>query len=71
MQSVDAGIETVEVVIVGSGFGGLSAAKQLNKSGVPYVLISSTPNTSSSLCSTKLRRVCWPPMRSRRPSRTS
>ncbi|WP_405139390.1 NAD(P)/FAD-dependent oxidoreductase [Nocardia sp. NBC_01388] len=43
MQSVDAGIETVEVVIVGSGFGGLSAAKQLNKSGVPYVLISSTP----------------------------
>lgn len=43
MQIADAGVETVEVVIVGSGFGGLSAAKQLNKSGVPYVLISSTP----------------------------
>ncbi|WP_280265580.1 NAD(P)/FAD-dependent oxidoreductase [Nocardia wallacei] len=43
MQDVDAGIETAEVVIVGSGFGGLAAAKQLNKSGVNYVLISSTP----------------------------
>ncbi|MFE6859084.1 NAD(P)/FAD-dependent oxidoreductase [Nocardia sp. NPDC057668] len=43
MQIADAGVESVEVVIVGSGFGGLSAAKQLNKSGVPYVLISSTP----------------------------
>ncbi len=35
--------EFVEVVIVGSGFGGLAAAKQLAKSDVPYVLISSTP----------------------------
>ncbi|GAB4584240.1 NAD(P)/FAD-dependent oxidoreductase [Nocardia sp. IFM 10818] len=43
MQYVDAGIETADVVIVGSGFGGLAAAKQLNKSGVRYVLISSTP----------------------------
>ncbi|WP_067711023.1 NAD(P)/FAD-dependent oxidoreductase [Nocardia yamanashiensis] len=43
MQHVDAGIETAEVVIVGSGFGGLAAAKQLNKSGVGYVLISATP----------------------------
>ncbi|MGV9411276.1 NAD(P)/FAD-dependent oxidoreductase [Nocardia sp. NPDC003693] len=43
MQIAGAGVESVEVVIVGSGFGGLSAAKQLNKSGVPYVLISSTP----------------------------
>ncbi|WP_280275561.1 NAD(P)/FAD-dependent oxidoreductase [Nocardia wallacei] len=43
MQHVDAGIETAEVVIVGSGFGGLAAAKQLSKSGVNYVLISSTP----------------------------
>ncbi|MEV6767924.1 NAD(P)/FAD-dependent oxidoreductase [Nocardia sp. NPDC051030] len=43
MQYVGAGIETTDVVIVGSGFGGLAAAKQLNKSGVPYVLISSTP----------------------------
>ncbi|MFI5779393.1 NAD(P)/FAD-dependent oxidoreductase [Nocardia sp. NPDC051570] len=43
MDYVDAGIETAEVVIVGSGFGGLAAAKQLNKSGVKYVLISSTP----------------------------
>ncbi|MBU3063669.1 NAD(P)/FAD-dependent oxidoreductase [Nocardia sp. NEAU-G5] len=43
MQNVDAGIEAAEVVIVGSGFGGLAAAKQLSKSGVGYVLISSTP----------------------------
>ncbi|ATL69577.1 NAD(P)/FAD-dependent oxidoreductase [Nocardia terpenica] len=43
MQYVDAGIETADVVIVGSGFGGLAAAKQLSKSGVNYVLISSTP----------------------------
>jgi len=43
MQNVDAGIEAADVVIVGSGFGGLAAAKQLSKSGVEYVLISSTP----------------------------
>jgi NADH dehydrogenase len=43
MQNVDAGIEATDVVIVGSGFGGLAAAKQLSKSGVNYVLISSTP----------------------------
>jgi len=43
MQNVDAGIEAADVVIVGSGFGGLAAAKQLSKSGVNYVLISSTP----------------------------
>ncbi|MFI9509836.1 NAD(P)/FAD-dependent oxidoreductase [Nocardia sp. NPDC052566] len=43
MQYADAGIETAEVVIVGSGFGGLAAAKQLAKSGINYVLISSTP----------------------------
>ncbi|HLS79688.1 MAG TPA: FAD-dependent oxidoreductase [Nocardia sp.] len=36
------GIEYTDVVIVGSGFGGLAAAKQLAKSGVNYVLISST-----------------------------
>lgn len=35
-------IEYTDVVIVGSGFGGLAAAKQLAKSGVDYVLISST-----------------------------
>lgn len=43
MQYLDSGIEAADVVIVGSGFGGLAAAKQLNKSGVDYVLISSTP----------------------------
>src|SRR5690242_10336993 len=43
MQHVDAGIETTDVVIVGSGFGGLAAAKQLSKSGINYVLISATP----------------------------
>lgn len=43
MYNVEAGIETADVVIVGSGFGGLAAAKQLNKSGVRYVLISGTP----------------------------
>ncbi|MBL1079256.1 NAD(P)/FAD-dependent oxidoreductase [Nocardia sp. 2] len=43
MQYLDSGIEATDVVIVGSGFGGLAAAKQLNKSGVRYVLISSTP----------------------------
>ncbi|MQY23251.1 NAD(P)/FAD-dependent oxidoreductase [Nocardia macrotermitis] len=43
MQHVDAGIEAADVVIVGSGFGGLAAAKQLSKSGVDFVLISSTP----------------------------
>ncbi|BAD59125.1 MULTISPECIES: NAD(P)/FAD-dependent oxidoreductase [Nocardia] len=37
------GIEYSDVVIVGSGFGGLAAAKQLAKSNVDYVLISSTP----------------------------
>jgi NADH dehydrogenase len=36
-------MEQVDVVIVGSGFGGLAAAKQLAKSGIKYVLISSTP----------------------------
>ncbi|OQS14784.1 FAD-dependent oxidoreductase [Nocardia donostiensis] len=37
------GIEHADVVIIGSGFGGLAAAKQLAKAGVNYVLISSTP----------------------------
>ncbi|GGK44053.1 NAD(P)/FAD-dependent oxidoreductase [Nocardia camponoti] len=36
-------METTDVVIVGSGFGGLAAAKQLAKSRVNVVLISSTP----------------------------
>jgi NADH:ubiquinone reductase (H+-translocating) len=36
-------MEHTDVVIVGSGFGGLAAAKQLAKSGISYVLISSTP----------------------------
>jgi NADH:ubiquinone reductase (H+-translocating) len=36
-------MERTDVVIVGSGFGGLAAAKQLSKSGIGYVLISSTP----------------------------
>lgn len=36
-------LEHADVVIVGSGFGGLSAAKQLAKAGVDFVLISSTP----------------------------
>lgn len=36
-------MDSTEVVIVGSGFGGLAAAKQLSKSNIPYVLISSTP----------------------------
>ncbi len=35
-------MEHADVVIVGSGFGGLAAAKQLAKSGINYVLISST-----------------------------
>ncbi|MBF6182761.1 NADH dehydrogenase [Nocardia otitidiscaviarum] len=43
MQYLDSGIEATDVVIVGSGFGGLAAAKQLNKSGIDYVLISATP----------------------------
>ncbi|MGW4773946.1 NAD(P)/FAD-dependent oxidoreductase [Nocardia sp. NPDC004278] len=36
-------MEDADVVIIGSGFGGLAAAKQLAKSGIKYVLISSTP----------------------------
>ncbi|MGW6421172.1 NAD(P)/FAD-dependent oxidoreductase [Nocardia sp. NPDC055053] len=36
-------MEHTDVVIVGSGFGGLAAAKQLSKSRISYVLISSTP----------------------------
>ncbi|WP_054814524.1 NAD(P)/FAD-dependent oxidoreductase [Nocardia arizonensis] len=36
-------VDFADVVIVGSGFGGLAAAKQLSKSGVDYVLISATP----------------------------
>ncbi|MFF2086121.1 NAD(P)/FAD-dependent oxidoreductase [Nocardia sp. NPDC058176] len=36
-------MEHTDVVIVGSGFGGLAAAKQLAKSRINYVLISSTP----------------------------
>ncbi|MET8654519.1 NAD(P)/FAD-dependent oxidoreductase [Nocardia aurea] len=36
-------MEHADVVVVGSGFGGLAAAKQLAKSGIKYVLISSTP----------------------------
>lgn len=36
-------LEHADVVIVGSGFGGLAAAKQLAKAGVDFVLISSTP----------------------------
>lgn len=38
-----ASMERTDVVIVGSGFGGLAAAKQLSKSGIDYVVISSTP----------------------------
>ena len=38
-----AGIDYADVVIIGSGFGGLAAAKRLAKAGVDYVLISSTP----------------------------
>ncbi|MET7767762.1 NAD(P)/FAD-dependent oxidoreductase [Nocardia sp. NPDC005366] len=36
-------MEHADVVVVGSGFGGLAAAKQLSKSGIDHVLISSTP----------------------------
>ncbi|MFF0546052.1 NAD(P)/FAD-dependent oxidoreductase [Nocardia thailandica] len=36
-------MEHTDVVIVGSGFGGLAAAKQLAKSNIDFVLISSTP----------------------------
>ncbi|MEV6275607.1 NAD(P)/FAD-dependent oxidoreductase [Nocardia sp. NPDC051832] len=36
-------MEHADVVVVGSGFGGLAAAKQLAKSGINFVLISSTP----------------------------
>lgn len=36
-------MDNTDVVIVGSGFGGLATAKQLSKSGIPYILISSTP----------------------------
>ncbi|MFX0575172.1 NAD(P)/FAD-dependent oxidoreductase [Nocardia nepalensis] len=36
-------MEDADVVIIGSGFGGLAAAKQLAKSGMKFVLISSTP----------------------------
>ncbi|NKX88037.1 NAD(P)/FAD-dependent oxidoreductase [Nocardia coubleae] len=36
-------MEHTDVVIVGSGFGGLAAAKQLAKSRINFVLISSTP----------------------------
>ena len=36
-------MERIDVVIVGSGFGGLAAARQLNKSGIRYLMISSTP----------------------------
>lgn len=36
-------MEHADVVVVGSGFGGLAAAKQLAKSGIDFVLISSTP----------------------------
>lgn len=43
MHDKTAATEFADVVIVGSGFGGLAAAKQLSKSKVNYVLISSTP----------------------------
>lgn len=39
---VDAGTDRTEVVIVGSGFGALAAAKKLAKAGTPFVLISET-----------------------------
>ncbi|WP_233266730.1 NAD(P)/FAD-dependent oxidoreductase [Tomitella fengzijianii] len=38
----DAGVERTEVVIVGSGFGALAAAKKLAKAKTPFVLISET-----------------------------
>lgn len=43
VSGIGAGVEYADVVIIGSGFGGLAAAKQLAKAGVDYVLISSTP----------------------------
>ncbi|MFI5718108.1 NAD(P)/FAD-dependent oxidoreductase [Nocardia sp. NPDC051750] len=43
VTEIGAGVEYADVVIIGSGFGGLAAAKQLAKAGVDYVLISSTP----------------------------
>ncbi|WP_327150273.1 NAD(P)/FAD-dependent oxidoreductase [Nocardia sp. NBC_01329] len=43
VSEIGAGVEYADVVIIGSGFGGLAAAKQLAKAGVDYVLISSTP----------------------------
>lgn len=43
VTGIGAGVEYADVVIIGSGFGGLAAAKQLAKAGVDYVLISSTP----------------------------
>lgn len=36
-------LDFAEVVIIGSGFGGLAAAKQLGKSGIDHTLISATP----------------------------
>ncbi|WP_328398001.1 NAD(P)/FAD-dependent oxidoreductase [Nocardia sp. NBC_00416] len=43
VTGIGTGVEYADVVIVGSGFGGLAAAKQLAKAGRDYVLISSTP----------------------------
>ncbi|WP_411550491.1 NAD(P)/FAD-dependent oxidoreductase, partial [Nocardia jinanensis] len=43
VSDIGAGVEYADVVIIGSGFGGLAAAKQLAKAGVDHVLISSTP----------------------------
>lgn len=43
VSGIGAGVEYADVVIIGSGFGGLAAAKQLAKAGVDYVLVSSTP----------------------------
>lgn len=40
---VDTDIEYASIVIIGSGFGGLAAAKQLAKSKRGFVMISSTP----------------------------
>ncbi|CAM2765557.1 NAD(P)/FAD-dependent oxidoreductase [Skermania piniformis] len=43
MQRTETGVERTEVVIVGSGFGGLAAAKRLGRVGIRCVLISRTP----------------------------
>ena len=58
-----------QVVIIGSGFGGLFGTKALRRADVDVTMVAKTTTTCSSRCSTRWRPASCPRARSRPPTR--